>query len=289
MQHTRESLHETTSHGRKTFPYAIYHARIPEWLAGFPLHWHDEFEIILVTYGRGEFSVGKTCYLCNKDDIILIPPGAIHSIARNGYEYVEYFNILFSLSLLEENPDSLCHRRYLSRLAADARLRAYHLPRNTPLNRRLFPLVSDLVEHRRETEGYELMIKARLFEIMHDIRDEIAEPSRSGKSQAGRLRSVLSFVAAHFPERISVEAAAEACALSPSRFMKVFREETGMSFVQYLNDYRLEAAAEQLSAGNSSVTEAAVQNGFDNISYFIRKFQEKFGCTPNSFRRRKAR
>ena len=68
--------------------------------------------------------------------------------------------------------------------------------------------------------------------------------------------------------------------------MNVFRDQTGMSFIQYLNDYRLEVAAEQLSNGNESVTEIAVKNGFDNISYFIRAFKAKFGCTPLEYKKR---
>ena len=53
----RSSLRETASHGKKTFPFAVYHGRIPEWLDGFPLHWHDEFEIIFVSYGTGIVTV----------------------------------------------------------------------------------------------------------------------------------------------------------------------------------------------------------------------------------------
>ena len=44
-------LHEEKQHGRLSFPYAIYAGKIPEWLRGFPLHWHDEMEIIYVVSG----------------------------------------------------------------------------------------------------------------------------------------------------------------------------------------------------------------------------------------------
>ena len=45
------AIHETKVHGRKNFPYTIYGCRLPEMFTGFPLHWHDEMEIIYVFSG----------------------------------------------------------------------------------------------------------------------------------------------------------------------------------------------------------------------------------------------
>ena len=83
-----------------------------------------------------------------------------------------------------------------------------------------------------------------------------------------------------------MEDAASLFALSASRFMRIFREETGMSFVQYVNDYRLASAGEQLLSSSGTVTDIAFENGFENISYFIRLFQRKFGCPPSEYRKR---
>ena len=68
--------------------------------------------------------------------------------------------------------------------------------------------------------------------------------------------------------------------------MRIFRKETGMSFVQYVNDYRLESAGEQLLSSSGTVTDIAFENGFENISYFIHLFQRKFGCPPSEYRKR---
>ena len=292
LRESRESLHEKTSHGKKTFPYIVYHARIPEWLLYFPLHWHDEFEIILVTFGQGIFTVNGRKYLCEKDDIILIPSGAIHSMEQQENFNVEYFNILFSFSLLEENPDSHCSRQFFSRISENVILKNYHLKKDSSLNSQLLPLVKDLVLHRAEKySGYELMIKARLFEILHIIiNQDLNEGAYKNQSErerinTERLKKILSYTAEHFSERITIEEAASICSVSPSRFMSIFRSQTGMSYIQYLNDYRLEASAELLSSGNFSVTEAAIKNGFENISYFIRAFRKKFGCTPLEYRK----
>ena len=47
-----ELLHETKIHGTKDFPYIVYHGIIPDFFKAYPLHWHDEVEIIYITKGK---------------------------------------------------------------------------------------------------------------------------------------------------------------------------------------------------------------------------------------------
>lgn len=285
---SKKSLHETVAHGTKFFPFAVYHGRIPEWLEGFPLHWHNEFEIILVTYGSGLIFLQGKKITVKKEDIILIPPGEIHSIQQNGKEFMAYYNIIFSLSLLDENPESFCSRFYFSKFTDGSRLKNYHLEKDSQENAAIFPLVNELSSFwEKDFSDSALLIKARIFEIMHRISKNV-EPISQNSSSANkikRLKKILSFIQENFEHRISIEEAASICSLSESRFMQMFHQETGMSFIQYLNDFRLESCAAQLKRTSKSVTEIAFENGFDNISYFIRQFKKKYSCTPLSFRR----
>ncbi|MCR5400942.1 MAG: AraC family transcriptional regulator [Treponema sp.] len=300
MESSRESLHEKASHGKKIFPYIVYHSRIPEWLSGFPLHWHEEFEIILVTFGKAVFTVNGKRYVAKKNDILLIPPESIHSIERHFEDFVEYFNILFTFSLLEENSESHCTRRYFSKFLDAGNFRTIQIEENTSLHQKLFLPVQDLIQHREETfSGYELMIKSRLFEIFHNLAQENLKENASSlesssdssisKKNTEKIKKILSFTAEHFSEPITIQDAASICSVSESRFMGLFKQQTGMSYIQYLNNYRLEAAAEELSDSirtKKSVTEIALQNGFENISYFIRAFRAKFDCTPKEYSRK---
>ena len=64
--------------------------------------------------------------------------------------------------------------------------------------------------------------------------------------------------------------------------MKIFKEETGENFVEYLNRVRLVKAAELLQR-DLSVSEIALQTGFKSASYFNKKFKEFFGVPPTSY------
>ena len=281
----REKIHQTIGHGKKTFPFSVYHVCIPDWMKKYPLHWHDEFELIYILTGQGIFSVNGFKNVCQAGDLIIVPPGAIHSIDQNQNDFVEYFNIIFSLSLLEENPESHCFRNYLSQLSENDCMKDLFLRSDSPTCNRLSPLVCDLIANRHaEYSGYEMMIKARLFEILYILYNEnlndkkINPQNQREKENALRLKKILSYMKEHFAEKITIEEVSEITSLSESRFMTFFKNQTGTSFIKYLNDYRLEAASEQLLQTRKSVTQIALENGFENISYFVRAFKSKYNC-----------
>ena len=67
--------------------------------------------------------------------------------------------------------------------------------------------------------------------------------------------------------------------------MKLFKEKMEMSFVKYLNNYRLEVAAELLTTTSDDIINIAINTGFDNLSYFNRCFKKKHGITPGKYRK----
>lgn len=88
----------------------------------------------------------------------------------------------------------------------------------------------------------------------------------------------------HYQERITIQDAASYCDYSPSHFMKYFKRAMGMSFIEYLNGFRLEKACQLLLASDSTVLEISQEAGFDNLSYFNRCFKKKFAQTPSAYR-----
>ena len=137
----------------------------------------------------------------------------------------------------------------------------------------------------RRPDGYSLLVRSSLFRFFFALytyrsREESAAPSPYEDS----IKQVLLYVQNHFSEPISVSDAAGLIDYSDAHFMRVFRRETGFTFGEYLSDYRLRYASYLLRERPDSVGAIASLCGFDNFSYFIRRFRRKYGMSPREYR-----
>ena len=107
-------------------------------------------------------------------------------------------------------------------------------------------------------------------------------PSAAQKRQ-DRTLPAITHVAAQFHHKIALEKVAALCRLSPSQFCRVFRQEQGASFAQYLLHYRIERACERLGFPDALAKEVAYSVGFNDLSYFTWAFKRQVGVCPSKY------
>lgn len=278
------ATHENKLHGQVGFPFTVYRVKLPEYIRGYPLHWHEEMELIAVAEGQGNITVQGERYHVGPGDILVIPPQMLHGIEQQGEHSMEYFNILFRLTMLGAgDPGGV--GKYIRPLYDRTRRIPVFLPEGTELNGLLVGPVGELIENRkRKDTAYELMIRGYLYQILYHI----LERSGGGETPAvqtnyDKLKPALGYIREHYGEEVSVAWAAGMCGFSESHFRKLFRELTGTGFTQYVKRIRLEAAKEALEAGRRA-GEVAESVGFRNLSYFTRAFREQYGMAPSECR-----
>lgn len=279
---------EAKTHGQLSFPYTVYKGNIPAFFPSYPLHWHDEMELIYISGGQGMITIQSHPYLVKTDDMIIVPPQMIHSIEQYADSQMAYFNILFQFSLLHYSVNDACYEKYFKPLYCHTRLPSLYLNVETELNRLIRPHIMYLIENRKKCDaGDELMVKSNLFAIMHYINQYSTAASGaelSLKNNYDKLKNLLVYIQSNYNRPITVRDAAAICGFSPSHFMKLFKELTGKSFSQYVIDYRLEIAARQLIETTDKIIDLAENVGFHNVSYFTRAFHSKYGETPSAYR-----
>ena len=284
MEHT--PLHETKIHGMITFPYSVYRINISAWFSSFPLHWHDDFELIYCADGQVQVTLWGQAHTLRAGDLIVILPHAVHSIERAGPEGGEYFNIMFHPSLFQGSEDDLCYSKYVLPFLNGERSMDCFCPAASPFNQAVTPCVLSLLDNREDAYSTrELLIKSNLFLLLHYMNQYSAVgDGADSRLSYGRLKNALYYIQKFYDRDVSIERAAEQCGFSTSHFMKLFKEFTGMSFNAYLVNYRLDLAAKQLSETNFKVIDIAGNCGFHNQSYFTRAFRKKYRKTPLAYR-----
>lgn len=112
--------------------------------------------------------------------------------------------------------------------------------------------------------------------------DQISpEQSVAGKSRA--VVKAVDFVRQSYRRNISVAEAAEYAGISESHLRRCFRRETGLSFVDFLTQYRIDAAKILLDKGEMPVHRISDETGFSSSRYFCRVFKKLTDMTPKEY------
>lgn len=258
-------------------------------MRSFPLHWHDDFELIYCTSGQIQVTLwGQAHTLCARD-LIVILPHAVHSIEQSSTRNGKYFNIMFHPSLFKGAGEDPCYSKYVVPFLNGEKTMDCFYPAGSSFNQLVTPGVFSLYKHHRESYStHELVIKSGLFLLLHHMNQySTASTSEDRFLQLSysRLKNALYYVRKFYDHDISIREVSEQCGFSESHFMKLFKEFTGTSFNHYLVNYRLELAAKQLSETDYRVIDIAENCGFHNHSYFTRAFQKKYKKTPLMYRK----
>lgn len=281
------AIKETKRHGLINFPYEVYRCRIPETFPFFPMHYHDEFEVVYILEGTLSVVIQGGHYTCSEGDIVVIPPGKIHGFYQNGTDTCHYTNIVFSLNLLE-SPDSEIYEKFFSHYFTDSVVVPYYFPKGSEINETLKSSIKVLFDTRHDVLTLPLLIKSELYKIL-SVMQGISLPKdthlETAEIAVKRLLPVFKLVKENYGRDISVEEAASLINYSESYFMSIFKKVTGTSFTNFLKMTRLENARVMLLGTDLQVLEIAQKCGFENISYFIRAFKENYKFSPLQYKK----
>ena len=280
------SLRETKHHGAVRFAFNLYPCTIPGDFPQVALHWHQSMELVFVKQGAGLVQVGTVNYPAYGGDIFVFAPGTLHGLRQTQGQRMEYENIIFELELLGGAED-LCAEKYLLPLQSGRLPLPVRLTSNDLCYLQAAACLRELEDaNRAKLPGYELQVKGALLRFLSLLLAQGKPLPPAETADTRRLKTVLQWLSAHYAEPLRVADAAGVCSCSASHFMRWFRQMTGQSFIAFLNEYRLNAAAEALQTTDETVLTIASRCGFENLSYFNRAFKAHFGMTPREYRKK---
>lgn len=288
MEKPLEHLEEHIKHKRIDFPINIYYTHFGKIIKDLYLHWHKEFEISYVMSGEGIFYTDLRPIYVKKGDIMIIPPLSLHS-GKPLKDYCECKTLVFSLDFLKTNAADSISMKYLNPISE----RAYNFPLLINKDNSAYKSVLDSFKNITKTYekkdfAFELLIKSELMKILYTmfsnelVELNITENDLEKKSE--KIKSIIDYVKRHYKSNITITEVANYLDYSENYFCRFFKNQTGLTFVEYLNSVRLNTAANLLHNSDKAITDIALECGFDNLSYFIRIFKKKFIVTPLKYR-----
>lgn len=239
------------------------------------MHAHDDvIEIVLVTSGRGLYSIDGVRYEITRGDLLFYNSGVVHDEPSGPNDKTNrYCCAVGGLAImgLRENA-----------LIKDAETPVRHLSEVQcgQIERLMEALFATLVAGEEDAGHYLMM--ALLSTVWHVLHAEERPREESSNVLGQRIKT---YIDQCFAEDISLQSIADHLRVSPYYLSHVFKDMTGYSPLQYIVRRRIGEAQTLLIETSEPVTRIAAAVGYGNPSHFNALFAKNVGMTPREYRR----
>jgi AraC-like DNA-binding protein/quercetin dioxygenase-like cupin family protein len=256
------------------------------------LHAHDFHELVLITSGAGRHITARGAYPLKAGDAFLIRGSTRHGYAETSR--LELVNILFNprqarLPLAELDLGAVPGYHALFSIEPHLRQAGRSGPRlglNTAQLEQAAAIIGELeAELQARRPGARFMASSHLMRLIGFLSRCYSALQEPRATPVLGISRALSHIEAHYAEPLTVAQLARVAGMSPSTFMRRFRDAVGRSPVDTLIHTRIARACERLRH-DSDLKLAAIADtcGFADANYFSRLFRRVMGCTPRAYR-----
>lgn len=246
-------------------------------------HWHQEMEILFILNGSAVVTIGGEKCRMASFDFMAIDCMTVHETI---YRLPQTMGICIHIS-----KGNL--RKYLSDidLVQFSCIPGKLTPDQQDAYNRLCTYLKDLtVLYFEQKPSYAFRCSALIMSVMAELTDFFStRHSDDGPAQdvgqMARIRQVFQYVEQHYREPVSLRDAAGELGLNREYFCRFFKKSTGMSFLEYVNQVRLNHVYQDLLYTDGSIEEILEANGISSTRTFYSAFKKAYGCTPREVRK----
>ena len=235
-------------------------------------HSHDFFEFSMCTSGHVLHKINGNGYDFLPGDVVLLTPTDFHS--ESVYEYTETIQIHFKESMLEEE--------IVNRILDYGSEMVFRFDEKTQKSMRSIMLLL-LEEYETNGEHKNEYLK-KLFGSLMLLFLRSSRIGADKKKNFSPIEKAMMYLHTHVRENPSLEEVAKAAGMSKTYFCSVFNKHTGIGFVKYSNNLRLDYARKLLISSTLSVTDICYKSGFNSESNFFRAFKKTYGISAQKYR-----
>lgn len=256
-------------------------------------HWHQYFEVAYVAEGELECHSPDQVIHLQKGEAVFVNSGVLHMYKKSRDIPCVIYAHIFDSAFLSGTLSSSIYQKYIYPIAKSHAIQLQAIrPANHLQNLMLDALQAMTELVRREPFGYEFQLQAQLSQFWCRLLTltsdhQTAKPSRTD-NDIQRIKVMLHYIHAHYPEHITLRAIADSAMISERECSRCFQRCFRMSAIEYLNEYRIRVAARMLLESQDSIHAISEHCGFRSASYFGKYFHQLLGCTPREYRRKAA-
>ena len=246
------------------------------------LHHHDYYEILYIVKGNVVYLLNEQIYNLKAGDLILIPPTSLHRLVSFDSNFSSRFILLFSSKFI--NKFSTPNTRLLKAFDNAKNNNNYKIS----ISDNIIPSLEKALKQTSEimlndNYGMDLEYISRFIKIII-IFNSISNEENNTYIPNNNIivDKITEYINLNIANKILIEDIAAYLALSISRVSHIFKEETGISILKYINKKRMMLAKELVRQGEPFIN-IAHKCGFQDYTSFFRSFKKEYNLTPGEY------
>lgn len=261
-----------------THPILVNISNVDDSHTRFPrtMHRHDDImEIIYVKEGHGNHMIGDRYYKVNKGDILVYNKGVLHDEYSNSDSKMS----VFCCGITDVQIKGLPRNHLVSKEQSYVVQSGEYAANIESLLEMMYAQIADEKPGAEEICGYLLR---SLITLILQIPQDYYVLSKPDESVL--LNDIKLYIDEHYQEDISLDLLSQRFHISSYYLVRVFKEFTSFSPIQYIIRRRIGEAQSLLINTNYSIIKISGMVGYDNTSYFTTLFSKTVGMSPNKYR-----
>ncbi|NME82006.1 AraC family transcriptional regulator [Clostridium sp. SM-530-WT-3G] len=259
-------------------PAKIYFGNTKGENTHYPMHWHNNIEIVFVISGEVKAKINNLEFVVHKGEILFVNSNELHETEANNKNEIEAITILLSYDFMKQ---------YYPQIDSYY----FELEGREEESKKIKELMVKCAdEYKEKGEVYELKISILLMELCK-ILIENCKVKRDRENiviqdekNIQNVKRAIAYMEENYELNLCLKDIAYEIGMAPTYFERFFKKNTGETFYSYLNKIRLYYSYKELINTDLSITEIALNNGFANVKSFIELFKRTYNMTPGKYR-----
>ncbi len=277
----------------KDFPFVIKYTDFSQMPGGSARwHWHDHFEITAALQDGMMLQTPERTVRLNVGEAVFVNSSMLHNVSWDcDPENKTCYTFFFDRSILTGEYGSVFEEKYVNPVTMCREFDCFPIRPQNKAGLRMMTLLDDIVDcFEREEFGYELCARSALSEFWLILLAETLDLRKNARKtdpvDGRRMKQMMNYVHDHFRNKIYLEEIASAAGISPRECTRVFKRQIGSTPMDYLNQYRVRMAADQLRMSAKPISLIGEECGFASDSYFGKTFRQYMECSPRDYRKK---
>lgn len=282
----------------RLFVFDFKNRKFPGWFVPFPqdatcmkLHRQTDMEILYVQEGRFSITVNSVQRTVGAGDIVIVNPNDSHSgIISTAQDKASYHMLKINLEKLAGTAGEDLKRCALN-LTEEKMKFINFIPADTAAKYRLYDFINTVITSTEfDNDAYRIsafggicMLFSTL--IINGYIQKTAEVLKYIMKKNAFVSDMLNYFEKNWNKPVTSKNAAKEFSYSQEYFCKIFRQNMGKTFSEFLVEIKIHKAKEYLDSGVKA-GQVMEMIGMNNYSYFYRSFKKFYGFSPEYFQRK---